>query len=83
MMPRKPYPSDLSDAEWEKIAPLLPATSPIGRPREVDVRELEDKEYFREITGGMDLNKINQQMKSYGDWNPETTRRVEFMFKRI
>ncbi len=39
-MPRKPYPSDLTDAEWEKIAPLLPAISPIGRPREVDLREL-------------------------------------------
>lgn len=39
-MSRKPYPSDLTDSEWEKIAPLLPATSPIGRPREVDMREL-------------------------------------------
>ena len=40
MMSQKPYPSDLTDSEWEKIAPLLAATSPIGRSREVDMREL-------------------------------------------
>ncbi|HEV7503405.1 MAG TPA: IS5/IS1182 family transposase, partial [Thermoanaerobaculia bacterium] len=27
------YPSDLSDAEWDVIHPLLPAARPGGRPR--------------------------------------------------
>ena len=37
-MPRKRYPSDLTDAEWEHIAPLIPPAKPGGRPRGVDMR---------------------------------------------
>lgn len=32
-MPRRPYPSDLSDAEWTLWDPLLPSVRPGGRPR--------------------------------------------------
>jgi len=32
------YPSDLSDREWEVIAPLLPAARSGGRPRSADLR---------------------------------------------
>lgn len=32
------YPSDLTDAEWEIIAPLIPPAKRGGRRREVDVR---------------------------------------------
>ncbi|WP_146149608.1 transposase, partial [Kineococcus rhizosphaerae] len=31
---RKAYPSDLSDAEWELIEPLLPKQGRMGRPRQ-------------------------------------------------
>ncbi len=34
------YPSDLSDAEWALIAPLVPPVKRGGRRREVDVREV-------------------------------------------
>jgi putative transposase len=37
---RKAYKSDLSDAQWEILEPLLPAAKPGGRPRTVDVREV-------------------------------------------
>jgi len=37
---RKPYPSDLSDEQWEWIAIALPAAKPGGRPRDVDLREV-------------------------------------------
>ncbi len=37
---RKAYPSDLSDAEWELIKPLLPAAKGFGHPRTVDLREV-------------------------------------------
>lgn len=30
---RRPYPSDLSDAEWELLAPLLAPPGRCGRPR--------------------------------------------------
>jgi len=32
------YPSDLSDAEWDVIRRLLPASKPGGRPRTTDLR---------------------------------------------
>jgi len=36
----KAYPSDLTDAEWQEIKPLLPGENAIGRPRQVDLREI-------------------------------------------
>jgi putative transposase len=39
-MPRRPYPSDLSDAQWRVLAPLIPPPKPGGRPRSADVREV-------------------------------------------
>lgn len=37
---RKAYPSDLSDREWEIIAPLLPLPKGFGHPRTTDLREV-------------------------------------------
>ena len=34
------YPSDVTDAEWNVIAPLLPPAKPGGRPRTVALREI-------------------------------------------
>lgn len=34
------YPSDLSDAEWSLVAPLLPAAKPGGRPRSQNLRAI-------------------------------------------
>jgi transposase len=31
-------PSDLSDAEWDRLAPLIPPAKPGGRPRQTDMR---------------------------------------------
>src|ERR1700730_5084982 len=39
-MNRKPYPSDLTDAQWQLIEPLLPAAKPGGRPRKTNVCEV-------------------------------------------
>ena len=39
-MRRQPSPSDLTDAEWERLAPLIPPAKPGGRPRGVDLREV-------------------------------------------
>src|ERR1700676_1791794 len=32
------YPSNLTDAEWELLKPLIPDASPGGRPRKTDMR---------------------------------------------
>lgn len=39
-MIRKAYPTDVSDAEWGIIQPLLPRPQHIGRPRQVNLREV-------------------------------------------
>ena len=36
----KRYPTDLTDKEWERIAPLLPGACGAGRPRRTDLREV-------------------------------------------
>lgn len=36
----KRYPSDMTDEEWERIAPLMPSPGRPGRPREVEFREV-------------------------------------------
>jgi|SRR5947209_9259743 len=39
-MTRKPYPTDLTDAQWARINPLIPPAKSGGRPRTVNVREI-------------------------------------------
>ena len=39
-MARPRYPSDLTDAQWALIEPLIPPPEPGGRRRTVDVREV-------------------------------------------
>ena len=39
-MSRKPYPSDLTDAQWEELAPLLPTDTKRGLGRTTDLREV-------------------------------------------
>lgn len=41
-MTRRLYPSDLSDAEWALLEPMIPAARPGGRPRTHPTRELVD-----------------------------------------
>ena len=50
----KRYPSDLTDAEWAKVAPLLPAQARTGRRRVVDLREI--------------LNAIRYMVRSGCEW---------------
>ena len=39
-MARKPYPSDLSEAQWRLVEKRIPSALPGGRPRTVDLREV-------------------------------------------
>jgi len=45
------YPTDLSDAEWEKIRPLLPPEKPVGKQREVDLRSVLNAIFYRADNG--------------------------------
>ena len=39
-MSEKVYPSDMSDAQWNVIRPLIPPAKSGGRPRQVEMREI-------------------------------------------
>jgi putative transposase len=43
---RKPYPTDLSDAEWNYIQPHVPAPKGHGRPRDHSPREILDAVFY-------------------------------------
>jgi putative transposase len=46
-MSRRSYPSDLTDAQWGRLRPLLPAAKSGGRPRTVDLREVVNGVLYR------------------------------------
>lgn len=50
----KRYPTDLTDEEWARIAPMLPQAAKRGRKPEVDLREV--------------LNAIRYMTRSGGGW---------------
>jgi putative transposase len=48
---RKPYKTDLTDAQWKLIKPLIPPAKPGGRPREVSMREILNTLLYQARTG--------------------------------
>ena len=53
----KRYPSDLTDAEWDQLASLMPKPSRYGRKPSVDLREM--------------LNAIRYMARSAGGWRAD------------
>lgn len=51
-MRRKPYPSDLTDAQWALLKPLLPRPDRLGRPRKTDLREIVNALFYHAREGG-------------------------------
>jgi putative transposase len=47
---RKPYPSDLTDDQWAILEPLIPASS-LGRPRDVEMREVLNAIFYQARSG--------------------------------
>ena len=50
-MKRRAYDSDLSDAEWAILKPLLPAAKPRGRPRTTELRAVVNALFYLLRTG--------------------------------
>ena len=50
-MERNPYPSDLTDEQWQLIKPLIPKPKPGGRPRVVCIREVINAILYLNRTG--------------------------------
>ena len=51
-MKRKPYPTDLTDAEWAILKPMIPSAKLGGRPRSADMREVVNA-IFYVLRGGI------------------------------
>ncbi len=47
---RKPYPSDMTGEQWAIPEPLIPV-SPLGRPRDVEMREVLDAIFYQARSG--------------------------------
>lgn len=50
-MSRKPYPTDLTEQEWELLQPLIPPPKTGGHPRTVDMREIVNAMSYVQYTG--------------------------------
>ena|SRR5215207_7372534 len=51
MAPEQRYPTDLTDAQWELVGPLVPPSKRGGRPRTVDMREVLNAISYVDRTG--------------------------------
>ena len=76
---RKPYRTDLTDAQWELIKPLVPSAKLGGRPREVDMREVLDTLLYQARTGCQwellphDLLPKSTVYDYFGQWRDDGT----------
>lgn len=51
-MSRRAYDTDMNDAEWRRIEPLIPSAKPGGRPRSQDMREIANAVFYMVKVGG-------------------------------
>jgi transposase len=63
-MPFMSYPSDISDAEWQVIAPLLPGAKTGGRPRTVPLRDVVNA-IFYVSRGGVAWRMLPKDFPAY------------------
>jgi putative transposase len=49
--PRKAYKTDVTDAQWAVLEPLIPPAKHGGRPRELDMREVVNTLFYQSRTG--------------------------------
>ena len=83
-MKRKAYPSDLTDAQWEELEPLLPPAKPGGRRRSVNMREVINGILYV-LRGGIPWRMIPHDLPPWGtvwwyfrEWrNDGTWERIE------
>jgi putative transposase len=75
---RKPYPSDLTEDQWELIRALIPVYK-VGRPRQVDMREVINAILYLNRSGCQwdmlphDLPAKSTVYESFGQWRDDGT----------
>ena len=64
-MRRAKYPTDLTDAQWKLIRPLLPKPKPGGRPRTVNLREILNAIFYI-VRGGVQWRMLPHDFPPWG-----------------
>ncbi len=73
------YPTDLTDAQWEIVAPLLPPAKQGGRPRTVNMREVTNTILYLNRTGCQwdmlphDLQPKSTAYEYFSQWRDDGT----------
>lgn len=77
--PRKPYPSDLTDEQWNLVVDLIPPEKPAGRHRESDMREVVNAIMYITRTGNPwrfmpnDLPPSSTVNRYFNQWTKDGT----------
>lgn len=61
---RKPYPSDLTDGQWEQIKSLIPKAKPGGRERTADMREILNGAFYV-VKSGCDWRMLPHDLPNW------------------
>jgi putative transposase len=64
-MPNTHYDTNLSDAAWELVAPLLPPALPGGRPRTTDVRAVVNAIFYL-LRSGCQSRLLPREFPAWG-----------------
>ncbi len=64
-MERAAYPTDLTDAQWTRLARLIPAAKPGGRHRSVDMREVLNGIFYH-VRGGASWRMLPHDLPPWG-----------------
>jgi transposase len=64
-MARRRYPTDLTDAQWRVLEPLVPPALPGGRRREVDMREVLNGIFYH-ARGGASWRMLPHDLPPWG-----------------
>jgi putative transposase len=73
------YPSDVKDAEWNVIAPLLPEAKKGGRPRTTSLRDVVNAIFYVNRSGGAwrmlpkDFPPYQTVYRYFRTWSKDTT----------
>ncbi len=64
-MTRQPYPTDLTEAQWRRLEPLIPPAKPGGRRRTVNMREILNAIFYH-VRGGASWRMLPHDLPPWG-----------------
>ena len=64
-MTRRPYPTDLTEAQWRRLEPLIPPAKPGGRRRTVNMREILNAIFYH-VRGGASWRMLPHDLPPWG-----------------